>query len=89
MQKQGSKYFASIPLTLSLGAGYKGQNQLFSEQGHFAYQIKRTHECSSMVATIFPSDLHTTAPPPDHGNGTISQMSCLLTKIKRINVAVW
>ena len=44
--------------------GSKGQNSIFSEYGHVAYQIKGNHECSNMVANILPTDPHLTTPPP-------------------------
>ena len=37
----------------------RGQNSTFSEQCHVAYQIKRNHKCSNMVANILPAE-----PPP-------------------------
>ena len=41
----------------TLGMGSIGQNSFFfSEHGHVAYQIKENHECTNMVANIFPAD---------------------------------
>ena len=40
--------------------------QLFTKQGHVAYQIKGNHECSNMVANILTADPH---PHPDPGDG--------------------
>ena len=36
--------------------GIKCQNSKFSEYGYLAYQIKRNHKCSNMVANILPAD---------------------------------
>ena len=43
-----------------LGMRSIGQNSTFSECGHGAYQIKKNHECSNMVANILPADTPTT-----------------------------
>ena len=48
MHQHGSKYFVSRPLPLILRVKR-------SEQFHVAYQIKRNHEFSSMVANIVPA----------------------------------
>ena len=50
--------------------GSKGQNLTFSEHGHVAYQIKRNHQCSNMVANIMPAD-----PPPDPGSQKVKKSS--------------
>ena len=34
--------------------GSKDQNSTFSENGHFANQIKENHKCSKIVANILP-----------------------------------
>ena len=36
--------------------GTIGQNSIFSEHGHFGYQIKGNRECSNMVANILSTD---------------------------------
>ena len=41
----------------ALEMGSVGQNSLFSEHGHVAYQIKEYHECSNMVANILSPDI--------------------------------
>ena len=53
MQQHGSKYIARRS---PHGMESKGQNLTFSEHDHVAYQIKGNHECSNMVANIFPAD---------------------------------
>ena len=69
------KYFVLKPLPtphlLTLGLGSKGQNSTFSEHGHGAYQNKGNHECSNMVAIIFPTD----PPAPTWEIGSIGQNS--------------
>ena len=40
------------------------EKSTFSEHGHVAYQIKRSHKCSNIVANILPAD-----PPPPLGWG--------------------
>ena len=55
----------------TLGAGSKGQNSTFSEHGHVAYQIIENHECSNMVANIWPKDPN----PRPLGMGSIGQNS--------------
>ena len=35
-----------------------GQNSVFSEHGHVAYQIKGNHEFSNMVTKILPTQPH-------------------------------
>ena len=51
------KYFArSLPPSPNLGVGSVGQNSTFPEYVHIAYQFKKNHECSKMVATILPAD---------------------------------
>ena len=58
MQQLGSKYFACRPPTpnLTLGMGSVGQNSTFSEHVHVAYQIKKNHKCSNLVANNLPAD---------------------------------
>ena len=34
------------------------EKSTFSEHGHVAYQIKRSHKCSNIVANILPADPH-------------------------------
>ena len=48
----------------------KGQNSTFSEHGHVAYQIKGSHECSSLVANILHAD-PPTLPPLILGMGSV------------------
>ena len=50
--------------THTLGMGSKGQNSIFSEHGHDAYQIKENHECSNMVANILLAEPPTAPSPP-------------------------
>ena len=60
MQQHGSKYFvlrpSPPPLSPTLGMGSVGQNSTFSEHVHVAYQIKKNHKCSNLVANILPAD---------------------------------
>ena len=51
----------SQPSPRPYGVGSKGQNSTFSEHCHVAYQIIWNHECTNMVANIFPAD---PLPPP-------------------------
>ena len=44
-----------------------GQNSTFSEHGHVAYQNKKNHECSNVVANILPAD----PPPPQPAPPTL------------------
>ena len=49
--------------TPTLREGIKKRSKFnFSENGHAAYQIKRNHECSNMVANILPADSPLRAP---------------------------
>ena len=48
------------------GLGSKCQNATLAKHGHVAYQIKRNHECSSMVANILLANPYQT-PGPDLG----------------------
>ena len=42
------------PPTLGMvGMESVGQNSICSDDGHVAYQIKKNHECSNMVANVF------------------------------------
>ena len=52
MQHHDSKYFARNPLPPTLGVGVKGQNSIFTEYDHVAYQINRNHECGILQAHI-------------------------------------
>ena len=36
--------------------GSVGENSTFSEHGDVAYEIKKNHECSNIVAHILPAD---------------------------------
>ena len=56
------------------GLGSKCQNATLAKHGHVAYQIKRNHECSSMVANILLADPFQT-PGPDLGFGSKGQNS--------------
>ena len=57
MQQHGSTYFARRPpTTLPHRPWGQGQNAIFSEHGHVAYQIKGNQECSTMVANILTTD---------------------------------
>ena len=59
------------PLPPTLGMWSVGQNSIFSEHGHVAYQIKENQECSNMIATILPAD----TPLPTLGMGSIGKNS--------------
>ena len=88
MQQHGRKYFCpQTPLhdprdgvkrskfhffrTMEIGS--IGQNSTFSEHGHVVYQIKKNHECSSMVPNILPED-----PPSNLTMRSIGQNSTIL-----------
>ena len=91
MQQPCCKYFACRPPpSLTLGLGSKGQSSTLSEHGHVAYQIKRNHECSNMVANILladaPSPPPPPPPPPPHPKGqnsTISEYGHVAYQIKQ------
>ena len=51
MQQHVSKYLQADP-PQTLGMESVGQNSICSDYGHVAYQIKRNHECSNMVANV-------------------------------------
>ena len=53
MQQHVSKYLPADPPPPTLGMESVGQNSICSDYGHVAYQIKKNHECSDMVANIF------------------------------------
>ena len=52
------------PRPLGWGVGSKGQNSIFLEYGHVAYQIKGNDACSNMVANILPDPPPPADPPP-------------------------
>ena len=61
MQQNGSTYFArKPPPPRTLRVGSKGQNSIFSEQGHVAYQNNGNRKYSNMVAKSLPTDPLTT-----------------------------
>ena len=45
---------------VDLGGGGRGQNLVFSEYGHVAYQIKADDAGNNMVANILPTDTPST-----------------------------
>ena len=45
---------------VDLGGGGRGQNEVFSEYGHVAYQIKADDAGNNMVANILPKDTPST-----------------------------
>ena len=54
----------SNPLGGLSGWGQKLKKSTSSEHGHVAYEIKWTHKCSNMVASVLPAE-----PPPDPVGG--------------------
>ena len=76
-----------LPPSSDRGKGSTGQNSTLSEQCHVAYQIKGNHECSNMIADIFPADPSTPPPPPKGSTGQIQlfqNMVMLHIKLKGI-----
>ena len=62
MHQNGNKYmcYPRRPPTPTPTLGVKRSQFDFLEHNYVAYQIEGDHECSNMVANIFPEDL----PPP-------------------------
>ena len=59
MQQHCSQYFAcrAPHPHPGPGDGVNGSKFNFSENGHFAYQIKEKHDCGNMVANVLPPTL--------------------------------
>ena len=76
MQQHGSNNFTRRPLR-DPAVGVKRSNSTFSEHGHAAYHIKENHECSKMIANIFPTD--PLPPTPPQQQQKIRTWSCCIS----------
>ena len=58
------------------GVGSKGQNYIFYESSHVAYQIKADDAGSKMVANILPTDIASTQRAGSKGQTIFFSESC-------------
>ena len=71
--RNAATWLQTIFTCIPQGIGFKRSKSTFSEHGHVANQIKGNHECSNIVANIWPAET-----PSIVGMGSMGQKSHFL-----------